>query len=48
MVNEDYTVLTLKCLSGDTFQVLAVRLLSTLLSIAIPSKYKVTESMTYT
>ena len=44
IVNEDFTVLTLKRLSGDAFQVLAVCLLSTLLSIAILAKYKVTES----
>ena len=41
---EDYTMLTLKRLSGDSLQVLAVCLLSTLLSIAVPVKYKVTES----
>ena len=45
---EDYTVLTLKRLGGDAWlQMLAVCLLSILLSIAIPAKYKVTESMTY-
>ena len=37
----------LKCLSSDALQALAVCLLSTLLSIAIPAKYKVAESMTY-
>ena len=37
----------LKYLGGDTLQVLAVCLLSTLLSIVIPAKYKVTESTTY-
>ena len=47
VVCEDYTVLTLKHLSGDTLQVLAVCLLSTLLSIAIPAKYKVTKRTTY-
>ena len=47
IVYEDYTVLMLKHLSGDFFQVLAVCLLSTLFSIAIPAKYKVTESTTY-
>ena len=44
---EDYKVLTLKCLSGNSLQVLAVCLLSTLFSIAIPAKYKVTESTIY-
>ena len=39
-------VLTLKCLSGDSLQVLAAYLLSTLFNIAIPAKYKVTESIT--
>ena len=42
-----YEDLTLKCLGGDSLQVLAVCVLSTLLSIAIPAKYKVTESTTY-
>ena len=37
----------LKYLGGDTLKVLAVCLLSTLLSIVIPAKYKVTESTTY-
>ena len=41
------TMLMLMRLSGDTLQVLAVYLLSTLLSIAIHAKYKVTESTTY-
>ena len=41
---EDFTMLTLKRFSGDTLQMLAVYLLLTLLSIAIPAKYKVTES----
>ena len=44
---EDHTVLTLKRLGGDALQMLAVCLLLTLLSIAIPAEYKVTESMTY-
>ena len=44
MVYKDFTMLSLKHLSGDPLQVLAVYLLSTLLSIAIPAKYKVTES----
>ena len=44
---ENYTVLTLKRRNGDSFQVLAVCLLSTLFSIAILAKYKITESMTY-
>ena len=44
MVYKDFTMLLLKHLSGDPLQVLAVHLLSTLLSIAIPAKYKVTES----
>ena len=47
MVYKDFTMLSLKHLSGDPLQVLAVYLLSTLLSIAIPAKYKVTESTTY-
>ena len=47
IVYEDYTVLMLKRHGGDALQVLAVCLLSTLLSIAIPAKYKVTESTTY-
>ena len=47
MVYEVFTMLTLKRLSGDALQVLAVYLLSTLLSIAIPAKYKVTESTAY-
>ena len=37
----------LKHLSGDSLQLLVVCLLSTLFSIAISAKYKVTESMTY-
>ena len=47
MVYEDFTMLTLKRLSGDPLQMLAVCLLSILLSIAIPAKYKVTQSTTY-
>ena len=35
---EDYTALTLKCLSGDSLQVLAICFLSTLFSITIPAK----------
>ena len=42
-MNKDYTVLTLKHLSGDSLQVLAACLLSILFSIAIPAKYKVTK-----
>ena len=38
MVYEAFTMLTLKCLSGNPLQVLVVCLLSTLLSIAIPAK----------
>ena len=37
----------LKDLSGDSLQVLPACLLSVLFSIAIPAKYKVTESTTY-
>ena len=44
-MNEDYAVLMLKRLSGDALHVLAVCF--TLLSIAIPAKYKVAESTTY-
>ena len=40
------TVLMLKCLSGDSLQVVAACLLSILFSIAIPVKYEVTESTT--
>ena len=47
IVYEDYTVLMLKRLSGNALQLLAVYLLSTLLSFAIPPKHKVTESATY-
>ena len=46
MVHGDYTVLTLKWLGGDSLQVLAAYLLSSLFGIPIPAKYKVTESMT--
>ena len=35
---EDYTVLTLKCLIGDSLEVLAVCLLLTLFCIVIPAK----------
>ena len=37
-------MLTLKHLGGDSLQVQAACLLSTFFSIAIPAKYKVTES----
>ena len=47
MMCENYTVLTLKRHSGNSLQVLAVCLLPTLFIIAIPAKYKITESMTY-
>ena len=46
VVNKDYAVLMLKCLKGYSIQLLAACLLSTLLSIAIPAKYKVTKSTT--
>ena len=46
-MHEGFTMWMLKRLSGDALQVLAVYLLSTLLSIAIPVKYKVTESTIY-
>ena len=46
-MNVDYTVLMLMHLSGDSLQVLAACLLSSLFSIAIPAKYKVIENTTY-
>ena len=47
-MHEDYTVLSLKHLSGDSFRSwLYVCCQPQLLSIAIPAKYKVTESTIY-
>ena len=46
-MNKDCTVLMLKHLTDNSLQVMAACLLLTLFSIALPAKYKVTESMTW-